>query len=126
MNSKVKWNLSDPNGGSLSAGAAIEIGRDWDDEFEFADENGDPEDLTGYTVESELRESDTPGSALIATFAVGSSDLPNGIVRRSLADDVTSGLLAGQGYHDIKLTAPDGSVETRIYGTASIIGRPTA
>jgi len=92
-------------------------GDDVSETFSFRDSDGEPLDLTGYSFQSQVRE--TPESAVIGTFTC-TPDLAESTVTRLLVRAVTSDM-EGNYYHDMQWTDPAGLVKTLIQGRFIVV-----
>lgn len=80
-----------------------------------ADANGNPLNLTGYTMRSQLRKS--YGSSSYTAFTVTpATNLTTGELTISLTDTQTSNLKAGRYVYDVEIVSPisDGSEVLRV------------
>lgn len=75
------------------------------------DENGDPMDLTGYVVRSQMRRSYVSNN--FVNFTVVISDAANGLISLSLDKDATASLKHGRYVYDVEVE-DGGSVVTRV------------
>jgi hypothetical protein len=75
----------------------VPIASTWEETIEFADENDDPVDLTGFVVEAQLRPSLTSNSVLNLTTAGGHWTMPdptNGTILLKVTPEVIAALLS--------------------------------
>lgn len=82
-------------------------GDTWDFSGPLLDAAGEPWDLAGWSVASQLR---SPAGELIQTFTCSVLDAPNGVIRLDAAAADTSGWPIGRAVFDVQLTHLDGSV----------------
>lgn len=83
----------------------IDQGTTFNMSLNVTDQNGDPKDLTEYTVAAQLRKSYYSSSAVDFTAEVS---LPaNGEVTISLTADQTDALKAGRYVYDVEIAGPD-------------------
>jgi hypothetical protein len=77
-----------------------------------------PRDLTGYTIESEIRDKNDLDADLIATFVINVTDAEDGRFTVGLDKTITESIVQEVGFFDIKLT--DGVDFTTTYIRGSI------
>lgn len=82
-------------------------GRDFYKTFQMRDSNGDPVDLSLFTIESKVNEYADGSGATIATFTV-TKDSVNGTFTIALDDIETAGIVHNIGYYDVKITNAEG------------------
>ena len=75
-------------------------------------------DLTGYTIESQLRKTYTTSTAV--SFASSIANATDGAVEISLGSTITSSLKEGRYVYDIKATTGNGSVLKLVEGSALV------
>jgi hypothetical protein len=90
----------------------VEQGSTFSTEVTVNDANGNPKDLTNYTVRSQLRKSYYSLSAV--DFEIDITDPLNGIVEMGLSAPVTTGIRAGRYVYDVEIEDNNGIV-TRIF-----------
>jgi hypothetical protein len=76
-----------------------------------------PMDLTGYTINAEIRAKQDFTSTLIATFDINITDAEDGRFSIGLDKTVTEAITQDVGFFDIKLTDGTDFTETYIYGS---------
>lgn len=88
----------------------------------YADDDGVPVDLTGWTVEAQLRE--FPESQDYLAFACTADSEK---ISLTMAHDLTAGISYSYGYYDVFITSPEPeSIKTRLIGgRAYILPRST-
>lgn len=90
--------------------------RTWSQTFFFEDSNGDPIDLSSYTVTAQVRKEEDYNSTLITNLTVDASDAVNGNITLSLTDAETGAINKVSGFWDMLFVA-GADKETWIYGT---------
>lgn len=73
--------------------------------------NGQPLNLTGYTVASQMRKSYQSSTAYVFTASV--YDANNGKIRLQLTDVQSAAIPAGRWLYDVEITSPSGT-KTRV------------
>lgn len=107
----------------------IHQGESWSEDFQFLDENDEPEPLSGYSADMEVR--DTHGGALLMKLGSGSSvggitiDTATATITPSRTGLQTAALQFRQGVYDLKLTASDGVVSYPMAGNVFVEPRVT-
>ena len=96
---------------------------------EITDPSGNPVDLTGATVKSSIRKE--YGSAVLGSFTINYTDLPNGKFELYL-DQTTSSSLPqnpkgriNSFVFDVEMTYADGSKDTIISGYLKVVNEVT-
>jgi len=74
--------------------------------------NGQPLDLTGYTVASQMRKS--YGSSTAYAFTSSIYNAPQGKVRLQLSASQSEAIPAGRWLYDVEITSPGGTTKTRV------------
>jgi hypothetical protein len=87
----------------------------YDMDLQFEDDEGNPINLTGWTVASQLWNVDRTVKYL--DFTVTYVDRLNGQVKLSLTDVQTASLTVDKCYYDVLLTSPGGIKDYYIQGT---------
>jgi hypothetical protein len=90
----------------------------YDIELQFEDDEGTPINLTGWTVDSEIWNTDRTVKYL--DFTVTYTSRPNGQVKLSLTDVQTATLPVGSCHYDVLLTDLSGNKDYYIFGTLYI------
>lgn len=89
------------------------------------DAAGDPLDLTGYTVRSQIRKyisSDDVILDLDDGGYISISDAVNGVIAVDIPDEITAGLPQGSAACDVLLEDPSGDVERLLFINFTIGG----
>ena len=92
----------------------ITEGDDVDYVMSFADSNGDPIDITGWTVSVTVAERDRESTALIQKDVTTHDDAANGETSFTFTASDTSGL-TGHKRYDIQVKRDDGTVKTIVF-----------
>lgn len=82
-------------------------------------------DLTGYTVESQIRDENSRDSVLIVAFTVDTPTPANGEIFLELTDLETGAITQDKGYYDILLIGPIPDLFEQTYITGRITFKPT-
>lgn len=98
-------------------------GDDWAKTFQFDDDAGDPIDLSGHTLESQLRA--TKASDVVVSFTVDTTDAAAGTVYLSLAAADTAELARGFYFFDLQWTDASGDLRTVLAGRAEVVEEVT-
>ena len=97
----------------------IEQGFDFDTTFQLEDTaTATLLDLTGYTVESQLRKTYTSSTAV--SFASTVTDATKGKVQISMASTITADLKPGRYVYDVKLITSGGAISKPVEGAALV------
>lgn len=107
---------------ATKANIVIDQGSTFEVTFDLTDENGDPLNLTGYTVSSQLRKHYTSSNAV--TFSCNTSG-SNGNVTIALTANQTSSIINGRYVYDVELTNTDGTISRIIEGIATVTPQVT-
>jgi len=92
--------------------------------FRILDDQGVPVDLSGWTIQSQIKAKKLPDADLIADFTVTiSTPTTEGGFLLSLTDTQTAGITQAKGYYDVLITDSAGK-DTR-YVVGEIIFTPT-
>ena len=95
----------------------IKAGADYTIDFTYAEDDETPIDLTGWTAEAQLRETDTAPDAVDFSCSVDSAG-----VHLELDHDETAALRYAVGCYDVFITDPGGTSRTPlIRGQALIV-----
>lgn len=94
---------------------------------EYKDPDGDPIDLTGYSVRMQIRQTPTATTKLLdfdsddldAGMTIGDLD-ETGVVDIAIAPSVTSGLAFNSAEWDLVIESPSGVVTRLVQGKASV------
>jgi hypothetical protein len=98
----------------------IRKGNDYEQLFEFQQSDGSAMNLTGFTIESQVRAKQSRDATLIISFTVIIPDPTNGKVYLKLTDTETGALLEKSGYYDILVISPSGFDEIYLEGRVFI------
>jgi hypothetical protein len=97
----------------------IEQGFDFDTTFQLEDTaTATLLDLSGYSVESQLRKTYTSSTAV--SFASTITDATKGKVQISMASTITADLKPGRYVYDVKLTTSGGATSKPVEGAALV------
>jgi hypothetical protein len=91
---------------ATSGGSAIALTEKPDGNYSVAYTASKPVNLTGYTLDSDIR--DTSSLVQIATFTISVGSPLDGSFEMSLTADTTAGLAVGMYGYDLYMTAPGG------------------
>ena len=80
----------------------IDQGSDFTTSVTITDDNGDPIDLTYYTVKSQIRKSYTSLTAV--NFDINYENVINGVVFLSLSSNTSDSMAAGRYVYDVIIT----------------------
>jgi len=97
---------------AIYSNLTVDQGSTFGAEIDVTDSNGDPLDLTGYTVEGQLRKTYTSTTSTSFVSSVFSTAL--GIVKIALSATTTNGLKAGRYVYDVEITKTSTGEITRI------------
>jgi len=101
----------------------IEAGATFSTEVTVNDANGNPKNLTDYTVRSQLRKSYYSTTAI--NFEINITDPLNGIIEMSISAANTSNIRAGRYVYDVEIEDSE-DVVTRIFeGIATVLPNVT-
>lgn len=89
----------------------VDAGADYSNIITVAATNGQPLNLTGYTVASQMRKSYTSSTAYNFTATI--HDATSGKVRLQLNSTQSSAIPAGRWLYDVEITSPNG-YKTRV------------
>ena len=87
---------------------------DFSENFELSQLGGTPTNLTGFTVQSQMRKH--PDSSIAYDFTVGITSAPDGKINLSMTDTTTAGIKPGRYMYDIMLTKPTNEKEIALEG----------
>ncbi len=107
---------------------SIDIGRDYIQSFDFYADAAltTPIDMTGYSLESQIRKYADQSSTLIVAFTCNWVDQATGKTQLVLTDVQTDAITYDKGYWDYKITDALGIIYTYFYGIVRFYERPTA
>jgi hypothetical protein len=89
----------------------VDAGSDYSNIITVTATNGQPLNLTGYTVAAQMRKSYS--SSTVFNFTPSLYDAPNGKVRLQLSASLSSSMPAGRWLYDVEITSPSGG-KTRV------------
>jgi hypothetical protein len=102
----------------------IEAGATFSTEVTVNDANGNPKDLTDYTVRSQLRKSYYSTTAI--DFQINVTEPLDGIIEMSISAANTANIRAGRYVYDVEIENTETSVVTRIFeGIATVLPNVT-
>ena len=91
---------------------------DFSENFELTQLGGTPTNLTGFTVQSQMRKH--PDSSTAHTFTVGITSAADGKINMSMTDTTTSGIKPGRYVYDVLATRPNGDKLIVLEGTVNV------
>ena len=86
--------------------------------LELIQTGGDPTDLTGYTVNSQMRKH--PDSSKFHTFAVGITSAKEGKLTLSMGSTATAEIKPGRYLYDIAAIRENGNTSIILEGTVNV------
>lgn len=89
----------------------VDAGADYSTIITVAATNGQPLNLTGYSVASQMRKS--YASSTVYNFTTSLYDASQGKVRLQLSNSQSSAIPAGRWLYDVEITSPSGT-KTRV------------
>ena len=89
----------------------VDAGSDYSNIITVSSTNGQPLNLTGYSVASQMRKSYSSSTSYNFTASV--YDASNGKVRLQLSATASSAIPAGRWLYDVEITSPSGG-KTRV------------
>jgi hypothetical protein len=96
----------------------VDAGSDYSNIITVSSTNGQPLNLTGYTVASQMRKSYSSSTAY--PFAATIYDAATGRVRLQLSAATSSGIPAGRWLYDVEITSPSGTKTRVVEGITTI------
>ena len=96
----------------------VDAGSDYSNIITVAASNGQPLDLTGFTVASQMRKSYSSSTAYNFTATIYNT--LNGEVRLQLAAAQSSVIPAGRWIYDVEITSPTGAKTRVVEGIVTI------
>tara|TARA_B100001094_G_scaffold21615_1_gene18267 strand:- start:4393 stop:4983 length:591 start_codon:yes stop_codon:yes gene_type:complete len=96
----------------------VNIGEDFDQEYDLLESGGATIDLTNYTARCQLRKHVDSSSHI--SFNVGFSDRKNGKINVHLPGWATSKLKSGRYVFDVLVNKPNGDKEIVVEGSANV------
>jgi hypothetical protein len=96
----------------------VDAGSDYSTLITVAATNGQPLNLTGYTVASSMRKSYT--STIVYNFTATVHNAETGKVRLQLSNTQTSAIPAGRWLYDVEITSPTGNRTRVVEGIVTV------
>jgi hypothetical protein len=96
----------------------VDAGSDYSNIITVSSTNGQPLNLSGYTVASQLRKSYS--SSTVYAFTASIYDAANGRVRLQLSASNSSAIPAGRWLYDVEITSAAGSKTRVVEGIVTI------
>lgn len=109
--------IDDPQEHNLT----VRIGRSFRKRFRVVGQ-----DLTGWTIAAQIRESQDSAATEIASFTVEIPNPADGIFYLNLANNDIDGITQASGQYDVVLVDPSGFADTYFYGEVSFVRTATA
>jgi hypothetical protein len=102
----------------------IEQGASFTTDVDVTDANGNPKDLTDYSVYSQIRKSYYSTTSF--DFDITIDDAPNGTIKMDMDPELTSSIRAGRYVYDVVIKNDETNEVTRIFeGIATVLPRVT-
>ena len=96
----------------------VDAGASYSNIISVAATNGQPLNLTGYTVASQMRKSYQSSQAF--NFTASIYDAATGKVRLQLTPDQSRAIPAGRWLYDVEITSPSGTVTRVVEGIVTV------
>jgi hypothetical protein len=96
----------------------VDAGTDYSTIITVAATNGQPLNLTGYSVASQMRKSYS--SSTVYNFTSSLYDAANGKVRLQLSNTQSSAIPAGRWLYDVEITSPSGTKTRVVEGIVTV------
>ena len=96
----------------------VDAGADYSTIITVAATNGQPLNLTGYSVASQMRKSYS--SSTVYNFTTSPYDAAQGKVRLQLNNTQSSAIPAGRWLYDVEITSPSGTKTRVIEGIVTV------
>ena len=96
----------------------VDAGANYSNIISVAATNGQPLNLTGYTVASQMRKSYQSSTAY--TFACSVYDAANGKIRMQLDPSQSGAIPAGRWLYDVEITSPSGTKTRVVEGIVTV------
>lgn len=96
----------------------VDAGANYSNIITVAASNGQPLDLTGYTVASQMRKSYQSSTAYNFTASVYNA--ATGKVRLQLSDTQSAAIPAGRWLYDVEITSPSGTKTRVVEGIVTV------
>lgn len=104
-------------------------GTEYKKSFRYEDDAGNPIDLTGCTLRSQIRREPKAQSKLIIDFqfsiAAGDIDLENGLFTLYLSETETAKIFEGKGFYSVVIIDSYGDPHVKQWGQAIFNPNPT-
>ena len=102
----------------------IEQGASFSTDVDVSDVNGNPKDLTDYSVYSQIRKSYYSSTSFDFTITV--DDPSSGTIKMDMSSDITSTISAGRYVYDVVIKNNETGVVLRIFeGVVTVLPRVT-
>jgi len=96
----------------------VDAGSDYSNIITVSSTNGQPLNLSGYTVASQMRKSYS--SSTVYAFTASVYDAANGKVRLQLSASASSAIPAGRWLYDVEITSASGTKTRVVEGIVTI------
>jgi hypothetical protein len=96
----------------------VDAGSTYSNTITVSASNGQPLNLTGYSVASQMRKS--YGSSTVHSFTASILDAPAGKVRLQLTDEQSAAIPAGRWLYDVEISSPSGAVTRVVEGIVTV------
>ena len=96
----------------------VDAGANYSNIITVAASNGQPLDLTGYTVASQMRKSYQSSTAY--NFTASIYNAATGKVRLQLSDTQSAAIPAGRWLYDVEITSPSGTKTRVVEGIVTV------
>lgn len=103
---------------ATSGGSSISLTATADGNYPVSFTVAKPLDITGYTIDADIRETDT--LTQIATFSISLTSAPNGSFELSLSPATTAALAAGIYGYDLYMTSTSGERYYYLRGSVTV------
>jgi len=101
----------------------VDAGANYSNIITVSAANGQPLNLTGYTVASQMRKSYSSSTAYNFTASVFNAD--TGKIRLQLSPQQSEAIPAGRWLYDVEITSPSGSKTRVVEGVVTVIPQIT-
>jgi len=91
---------------AIVANLLVDQGTDFETTIDIVGSDGNPVDLTGYTIAGQIRKAYTSSTAY--NFVAEVTAEIAGIVTINLSNNITSNMKAGRYVYDVEMTSPNG------------------
>lgn len=96
----------------------VDAGSTYSNTITVSASNGQPLNLTGYSVASQMRKS--YGSSTVHSFTASILDATTGKVRLQLTDEQSAVIPAGRWLYDVEISSPSGAVTRVVEGIVTV------